>query len=90
MKTILVTLSILMLAVACDKRAPETKLQQEAQEARHDYNKEMNDAAQEREEEMNEAREDFRKESNDRREEQQEKMIDQQRERVDRDGNDVK
>lgn len=62
MKTLLTALSILALAVACNRKDSGSEFQQKQQEVNKEYREEVKDANKERKEEMSEAREDLREE----------------------------
>lgn len=84
MKTILMSLSILMLAIACDRRPTEVKQQERMEDARHKFQEEVYDANQEKAEAVRDAKRDLREEEIDAREEIHEKVLDKEGKRMNR------
>jgi hypothetical protein len=85
MKTLLSALSILVLAVACNKE-PSAEYQQKQQEANQDYREQVNEAAEDRSEDIQDAREDLREEQ---KEEAEDYVDDSEAATVDRNANKV-
>jgi predicted Holliday junction resolvase-like endonuclease len=78
MKTILLSLSVLMLAIACDRRPTEVKQQERMEDARHKFQEEVYDANREKAEAVKDAQRDLREEEIDAREEIHEKVLDKE------------